>query len=749
MRNSNYLLLLFFICFQPILHGQELIELQQINTYAANKNEPILHDILLPKNIPNRQKVLLIEFSIEPFAITNLNGNAIGKFEIPPSDQPTNLIIRSTILQYPIDFENASAKKDLAESSKKNLEKYLKPEKHIQSNNRKIKAKANEFNGNSQEVIVRKIFDFVVDRMTPSMRFSYSAEQDALKSLRVGKGDATAYAELMVALCRAKGIPARMVLGLVDADKRASPWHNWVEVYFKKYGWVSFDPRFADCNNKKCNTTFDNLIKDYTFYSNERFPIWHKSSDYAPRPYINNKSSFSARNILDENFQKALTHLNNFEYDDALVLLDSFITMGFNPLNYHRLKTQILCYQGNLQAAQQSLYFLEKKSKTKNEKHQLLYLKAIWYTYKEDYNNTYAMLEQWSEDIKYKYQVIGILKNEKAFKPLAQEEKFKNLLKTEDISFYKSFSTFGKLKTKDPANFGLTSIPNVINPSEYLSSQPFESYYANKLAKVQNIKFIKVTNANNTLSQLYEFDKKGNPVYYFNIGKGWEAKYDETDRKISHTDFVVLDKKITPTTKYFYDYEENLVSIRSCNGDCKKDNAKPFYQISLVEAGKKWKVEEFNEAGEIDSWATYSLDDKNRLIKIEGVQYNLPVSIEYRYDDSDYTMESRLILQGNYIVMEKYQLTPNGNILSQNQPTPFHKKLTIKRFEYDELGRLDYNHLLVDDVNNRVSNTMTYTYDQDIYLKTKSLTFINGNSIKSSSKKPGTMKFNYSYEFWE
>ena len=748
MNYPNYLLLFLLLCFSPILKGQELIELEQTITYSANKSYPLFHDIILPKNIPNRQKVLLIEFSTEPFAITNVDDKAVGKFEFPPSKEPTKLVIRSTILQYPIDFESA-VKKDTNKDDDKNLEAYLKPEKHIQANHKKIKDKAKEFNGKSEEAIVRKIFDFVVERMERSIQYGSGNEQNALRALRIGKGDATGYSELMVALCRAKGIPARMVMGLVDADNRRYPWHNWVEVYLKKYGWVSFDPNIADCHYKKCTTTFDHLNKDYVFFDYENLANWEKSPDYAPQPYVDTRRTFSTKNILDENYQKAQTNFSNFEYDEALVILDSFINMGFHPLNYHQLKTKILCYKGELQLAQQSLHLLEKKSETKSEQQQLLYLKAIWYAYQKDYNNTYTMLEKWSKDFKYKNIVVTILKNEEAFKPLAQEEKFKNLLKTEDVSFYQSFNSFGKLYTKDPANIGLSAIPTVIDPSSFISSKQFESHYANKLAKVQNIKFITLKNNPKSLNELFEFDKRGNPVYYINSKIGWETSYDETDRKTSHTDFVILDEKITPTRKYFYEYEKDLVKIFACNGDCNKENAYLFYQISLVEVGKKWKVEEFNETGNISRWANYSLDDKNRLIQIKGVQYDEPVTIKYLYDDSDHTMEARLILQGNYIVMEKYQFTPDGNILSQHKPTPFHKDLIINRFEYDELGRLDYYHFLIDNIKNGVSNTITYDYEQDIYIKKKSMTTISGSKIKSSARKPRTRELKYSYEFWE
>ncbi|HEV2421764.1 MAG TPA: DUF3488 and transglutaminase-like domain-containing protein [Candidatus Acidoferrales bacterium] len=59
------------------------------------------------------------------------------------------------------------------------------------------------------------------------------------------------FASAMVVMLRALGIPARYVTGFLpgqyndlahDYIIRASDAHSWVEVYFPKYGWITFDP---------------------------------------------------------------------------------------------------------------------------------------------------------------------------------------------------------------------------------------------------------------------------------------------------------------------------------------------------------------------------------------------------------------------------------------------------------------------------------------------------------------------------
>jgi transglutaminase-like putative cysteine protease len=58
--------------------------------------------------------------------------------------------------------------------------------------------------------------------------------------------DCTEYADLMIALSRASGIPARYFEGLYYAEQQADPQarteHAWLEVYLPGSGWVAMDP---------------------------------------------------------------------------------------------------------------------------------------------------------------------------------------------------------------------------------------------------------------------------------------------------------------------------------------------------------------------------------------------------------------------------------------------------------------------------------------------------------------------------
>lgn len=70
-----------------------------------------------------------------------------------------------------------------------------------------------------------------------------------LEFLRIGEGVCQDFAHLMIAVCRAKGIPARYVSGyhfVGDLQVRTSDFeqasHAWVEAYIPGTGWIGFDP---------------------------------------------------------------------------------------------------------------------------------------------------------------------------------------------------------------------------------------------------------------------------------------------------------------------------------------------------------------------------------------------------------------------------------------------------------------------------------------------------------------------------
>ena len=67
------------------------------------------------------------------------------------------------------------------------------------------------------------------------------AERGAAAMLNTLRGDCGQYSMLFVALCRASGIPARIVSGFRIAEDRSLHYHIWAESFLPDFGWVPAD----------------------------------------------------------------------------------------------------------------------------------------------------------------------------------------------------------------------------------------------------------------------------------------------------------------------------------------------------------------------------------------------------------------------------------------------------------------------------------------------------------------------------
>src|SRR5262249_4848004 len=82
-----------------------------------------------------------------------------------------------------------------------------------------------------------------VFRSTPDQDKNFKvAFAEASKVIRNLTGDCTEHAVLAAAMCRAVGVPARVVIGLIYVDHlEGFGYHMWNEVYVNKR-WVALDP---------------------------------------------------------------------------------------------------------------------------------------------------------------------------------------------------------------------------------------------------------------------------------------------------------------------------------------------------------------------------------------------------------------------------------------------------------------------------------------------------------------------------
>ncbi len=114
----------------------------------------------------------------------------------------------------------------------------LAPTVTIQSTHPLISEKVEELcQGEHRVGVILERFHAAVTNLEPQ---AFSGTTDALTALRLGEASCNGKSRLFVALCRNKGIPARLVGGLIleNDSKRTS--HQWAEVYVDGV-WVPMD----------------------------------------------------------------------------------------------------------------------------------------------------------------------------------------------------------------------------------------------------------------------------------------------------------------------------------------------------------------------------------------------------------------------------------------------------------------------------------------------------------------------------
>lgn len=143
------------------------------------------------------------------------------------------------------------------------LNRYLNPEPYIESDDSYIKGIAKQINGSCTEEIVQKTYEYIQNNMTYKIEPRITGAKQALKD-RYGK--CSEYSAIMIAILRAKGIPARLVIGNIARESATQ--HNWVEVYYDEYGWVTVDPTTRPTNVNIRNKNGELIRREIRFDHN-------------------------------------------------------------------------------------------------------------------------------------------------------------------------------------------------------------------------------------------------------------------------------------------------------------------------------------------------------------------------------------------------------------------------------------------------------------------------------------------------
>jgi transglutaminase-like putative cysteine protease len=197
--------------------------------------------LALIQDIPPYQSVKSMEISPKGFQlVTDEYGNRYAEFDF--SEQPAYSQI---VIQASYEVSLNAVEYDLGDCLGDLPDFYTGPELHIESGNPQIQELARQLSAGLTTPCekVSAFYHYVGDHLVYSYNAANWGAQAALGTMG---SDCTEYSDLLIALSRSAGIPARYLEGVYlspsDQEQLARTEHAWVEVYLPGLGWTPMDP---------------------------------------------------------------------------------------------------------------------------------------------------------------------------------------------------------------------------------------------------------------------------------------------------------------------------------------------------------------------------------------------------------------------------------------------------------------------------------------------------------------------------
>ena len=163
---------------------------------------------------------------------------------VPDGDKTFQVITKVTVV--PISYKAKLAK--AGGTLPANVRAYLGAADGFDPNSAALKRIAAEVKGKDSVTTVKNILAWLQKNIKYKEESSNITKLDFKtvdEIVERGHAECRGYTMLFAALCRAAGVPARPVWGIVFFPKSFSS-HNWDEVYIAGVGWVPVDPQKAE-----------------------------------------------------------------------------------------------------------------------------------------------------------------------------------------------------------------------------------------------------------------------------------------------------------------------------------------------------------------------------------------------------------------------------------------------------------------------------------------------------------------------
>jgi transglutaminase-like putative cysteine protease len=298
-----------------------------------------IYKIALPREFDEtNQTTLYKQMTPEPTKIErDSEGNLIATFEVPANQDSTITIEGYIELSKDQKLTIPTIKLDAYNTAitSANMQKYLTPDKYWQSTDPYITDIAATLKKEKTTVnqLLEASYQYVIDHLTYSHAKvnGDNPRLGAIAALQGGQGVCMEYADSLIAILRAQGIPARPAFGYGNdptIDNTADSFsvkrtvnsttigHQWVQIWLPNYGWLSVDPTWGETGRMYIGGDLDHVL-------------WYTAADLTDPVYdsLLYSADLKEKSILD-NFELTLTPIaeGQFPGADSLKTLDSLVT---------------------------------------------------------------------------------------------------------------------------------------------------------------------------------------------------------------------------------------------------------------------------------------------------------------------------------------------------------------------------------------------------------------------------------------
>lgn len=202
----------------------------QINYEYENTTDDIIELWFSEPRDNSTQKNISLQANMEPKEITKHEYvNNIWYFELQPKEK------------LEINIRYTGSKKEIGhlEQISEDERNFFLRSTELIPVNKQLQEEAQKIVGDVETDMAKakKLYRYVVDNYKYTTRFN---ERGIFHFQNRKKGDCGEFGALYCSLCRALGIPARMLYGTWSL-KKFSP-HAWCEIYIDGQGWIPVDP---------------------------------------------------------------------------------------------------------------------------------------------------------------------------------------------------------------------------------------------------------------------------------------------------------------------------------------------------------------------------------------------------------------------------------------------------------------------------------------------------------------------------